>query len=51
MVEIDHILPVPAGSGPVASIADDMIDAEHEEQGQSGHIIACHSSQLTTVFG
>jgi hypothetical protein len=49
MVEIVHILPVSAGSGPVASIANDMIDAEHEEQGQSGHIVVCHSSQLTTV--
>ena len=36
MVEIDHILPVSA-EGTAISIADDMIDAEHEEQGEPGH--------------
>jgi hypothetical protein len=43
MVEIDHILPVSAEGSP------NMIDAEHEEQGQPENIVVCHSSQLTTV--
>lgn len=46
---VDHISPVSAEGGPVVSIADDMIDAEHEEQGQPGNIVVCHSSQLTAV--